>query len=309
MTGCSAGRPFAAKMRRTASRIARVGTEPVDGLGRKRDQLARRAARCGGAIDVLGRSSRDHRRATVMPARDAASAREGQRRAWRNLLEFELFAPREPARSSRVARRNPVQQGAVMSEFLFTSESVSEGHPDKVADQISDAVLDAILDAGSARPGRRGDAGIDRAGRDDRRDHDRSQARLRAHRARHDPPHRLQRPGAALRRRGLRGDGLLRTAVARHRARRRSHVRRVHEPGRRRPGPDVRLRLRRDADADAVPDLLRAPARAAAERGAPRRPAAVAAPRREVAGHGALRRRQAEQRSTPSCSRRSITRA
>ncbi|PWG62013.1 S-adenosylmethionine synthetase N-terminal domain-containing protein, partial [Spiribacter halobius] len=28
---------------------------------------------------------------------------------------------------------------------LFTSESVSEGHPDKVADQISDAVLDAII--------------------------------------------------------------------------------------------------------------------------------------------------------------------
>jgi S-adenosylmethionine synthetase len=32
-----------------------------------------------------------------------------------------------------------------MSEYLFTSESVSEGHPDKVADQISDAILDAIL--------------------------------------------------------------------------------------------------------------------------------------------------------------------
>src|SRR5262245_26672668 len=30
-------------------------------------------------------------------------------------------------------------------EFLFTSESVSEGHPDKVADQISDGVLDAIM--------------------------------------------------------------------------------------------------------------------------------------------------------------------
>ncbi len=30
-------------------------------------------------------------------------------------------------------------------EYLFTSESVSEGHPDKVADQISDAVLDAVL--------------------------------------------------------------------------------------------------------------------------------------------------------------------
>ena len=33
-----------------------------------------------------------------------------------------------------------------MSRSLFTSESVSEGHPDKVADQISDAILDAMLD-------------------------------------------------------------------------------------------------------------------------------------------------------------------
>src|SRR4030088_626699 len=31
------------------------------------------------------------------------------------------------------------------SEFLFTSESVTEGHPDKIADQISDGVLDAVL--------------------------------------------------------------------------------------------------------------------------------------------------------------------
>ncbi|MFR9519521.1 MAG: S-adenosylmethionine synthetase N-terminal domain-containing protein, partial [Rikenellaceae bacterium] len=29
--------------------------------------------------------------------------------------------------------------------FLFTSESVSEGHPDKVSDQISDAILDEFL--------------------------------------------------------------------------------------------------------------------------------------------------------------------
>ena len=35
----------------------------------------------------------------------------------------------------------PLQDG----EFLFTSESVTEGHPDKIADQISDAVLDAAL--------------------------------------------------------------------------------------------------------------------------------------------------------------------
>ena len=32
------------------------------------------------------------------------------------------------------------------NEFLFTSESVTEGHPDKVADQISDGVLDAVMD-------------------------------------------------------------------------------------------------------------------------------------------------------------------
>ena len=30
--------------------------------------------------------------------------------------------------------------------YLFTSESVTEGHPDKVCDQISDAILDALLD-------------------------------------------------------------------------------------------------------------------------------------------------------------------
>src|SRR5579862_8204684 len=32
------------------------------------------------------------------------------------------------------------------NEYLFTSESVSEGHPDKIADQISDAILDAIIE-------------------------------------------------------------------------------------------------------------------------------------------------------------------
>ncbi|MBQ9563041.1 MAG: methionine adenosyltransferase, partial [Lachnospiraceae bacterium] len=32
-----------------------------------------------------------------------------------------------------------------MAHYLFTSESVTEGHPDKICDQISDAVLDAIL--------------------------------------------------------------------------------------------------------------------------------------------------------------------
>src|SRR6266705_6515291 len=34
---------------------------------------------------------------------------------------------------------------AVLKDYVFTSESVNEGHPDKVCDQISDAILDAIL--------------------------------------------------------------------------------------------------------------------------------------------------------------------
>ena len=44
------------------------------------------------------------------------------------------------------------------NEFLFTSESVTEGHPDKIADQISDSVLDAIMSRGpdrAASPARR----------------------------------------------------------------------------------------------------------------------------------------------------------
>ncbi len=45
----------------------------------------------------------------------------------------------------RPADNQPDELWRAMSEFLFTSESVSEGHPDKVADQISDAIVDAIL--------------------------------------------------------------------------------------------------------------------------------------------------------------------
>jgi S-adenosylmethionine synthetase len=50
------------------------------------------------------------------------------------------------ARLFRIIILSDLQHGANMADsYLFTSESVSEGHPDKVADQISDAVLDAIL--------------------------------------------------------------------------------------------------------------------------------------------------------------------
>ncbi len=47
----------------------------------------------------------------------------------------------EAIQSKPAARRSP----ATRHSLLFTSESVTEGHPDKVADQISDAILDAIM--------------------------------------------------------------------------------------------------------------------------------------------------------------------
>jgi hypothetical protein len=60
-----------------------------------------------------------------------------------------------PLREEILLKRSPLFPGAThcnqpwslraMNDFLFTSESVSEGHPDKVSDQISDAILDAIF--------------------------------------------------------------------------------------------------------------------------------------------------------------------
>ena len=34
----------------------------------------------------------------------------------------------------------------MLENYIFTSESVTEGHPDKIADQISDSILDALLE-------------------------------------------------------------------------------------------------------------------------------------------------------------------
>ncbi len=49
-----------------------------------------------------------------------------------------------PARAE-TGRRTQQRGNTIQMSYLFTSESVSEGHPDKIADQISDAVLDEIL--------------------------------------------------------------------------------------------------------------------------------------------------------------------
>src|SRR5207302_4106034 len=41
--------------------------------------------------------------------------------------------------------RRRIRLSEALRNFLFTSESVTEGHPDKIADQISDAVLDEVM--------------------------------------------------------------------------------------------------------------------------------------------------------------------
>ena len=51
-----------------------------------------------------------------------------------------------PDRRGRVGGRPRIHPAAMTHRHLFTSESVTEGHPDKLADQISDAVLDSILE-------------------------------------------------------------------------------------------------------------------------------------------------------------------
>ena len=67
----------------------------------------------------------------------------------------------------------PTSKPLAEGEHLFTSESVTEGHPDKVADQISDGVLDAIMAEDPERPRRLRDPGQHRHGGGLRRDLDR----------------------------------------------------------------------------------------------------------------------------------------
>ena len=151
------------------------------------------------------------------------------------------------------------------------------------------------LHAGPALARGRRDAVQHRPGGAGRRDHHQRARRLHPGRARHHQAHRLRQHRVRHRLQGLRGAGGLRQAEQRHRPGRGPRERRPPEHRRRRPGPDVRLRLRRDARADARADLLRAPPGRAPGAAAQGRPAALPAPGREEPGDDALRRRQAAQ--------------
>ncbi len=147
-------------------------------------------------------------------------------------------------------------------KLLFTSESVTEGHPDKLCDQIADSVLDCLLRAGPDEPG-----GL-RSGHQDRlrdaagRDHHQRLCQLRRTRPPGGQRDRLRPGQERLRRQHLRG--ALRHCQPepgyRH-GRQQIPGSQGRRPGpdrpdrRRRPGHDVRLRLQRDRPAHADADL------------------------------------------------------
>ena len=182
--------------------------------------------------------------------------------------------------------------------YLFTSESVTEGHPDKMCDQVSDAILDAILARRPERPRGVRDRHDDRPRHGPGRDLDDHLRRLPVDRPRHRPRHRLHPRRLRLRLPDLRHAGVGQGAVAGHRPGRRFRARgpRRRGPGlrarRRRPGHDVRLRLPRDARADAAADRPGPPDGAPPVRGPQVRPAAVPAPRRQDPGHRRVRARR-----------------
>ena len=133
-----------------------------------------------------------------------------------------------------------------------------------------------------------------------RRDLDHDLRRLPERRPRHRPRHRLHEGRVRLRLPDLRHARVGQGAVGRHRDGRRRGARgpvrrRARERARRRrPGDDVRLRLPRDAGADAAADRARAPHGAPARRGPQERPAAVPPPRRQDPGHRRVRARRPE---------------
>src|ERR687892_1891521 len=66
------------------------------------------------------------------------------RRAWERRVSA---VPKEAPGDGRVGKITEATRGeaSMRKDFMFTSESVTEGHPDKLCDQISDAIVDRFL--------------------------------------------------------------------------------------------------------------------------------------------------------------------
>ena len=120
-----------------------------------------------------------------------------------------------------VSIRSRTSTGHCMSTYTFTSESVTEGHPDKMADQVSDSDSRRDPHRGSRRTCRLRDPADHRSVRDRRRDHHVGIRRHPQDRPRDDQRHRLRQRALRLRRQHLRRHRLDRRAEPRHRPGRR----------------------------------------------------------------------------------------
>ena len=299
--------------RRSRTRTSRSRAKATASAARSRSagrsrRDSRSSARSSASSRPTGSSRSSHARAGRLegsPVRDRAS--RSRDRATSTRPEGPPPAERVPRRSadpSWYARSDPCRLRAMSivdaAHYLFTSESVTEGHPDKMCDQISDAILDAIIrEDPNARVACEtatttglvmvlGEittttyVDFQAIVRDTVRDIGYTRADYGFDyltcgtlvSVKEQSPDIAQGVDSALE---VRDDAAL--AV---RARRR------------RPGDDVRLRLPRDARADAAADRPGPPDGPPPRRGPQVRPAAVPPPRRQDPGHGRVRARRPE---------------
>ena len=290
---------------RRASPAIRPRSRPRDGVTDGRRDVRRRCQRTPVTqVDIAslprlqpapraGRADRAERQPRLPAARDDLAQDPRHRR----------HARRRPRRNTtaEIFLSDPMTQLAD-NEYLFTSESVTEGHPDKVADQISDGVLDAVLQGRPVRPRRLRDARQHRPRRGLGRDLDETYVDIQE--IARETIRKIGYTDADL---GFSADscavlnaidkqspdiaqGVDQALRDAHRPRRR---RRARHRRRRRPGHDVRLRLERDRRAHAAADLAGAQARQAPRRRPQGRGRPVPAPRRQDPGLRPLPRRQA----------------
>jgi S-adenosylmethionine synthetase len=81
----------------------------------------------------------------LIPAGLILVDRRGDFQKETSCIQRGFFYLPELIKEYRFVQNNPRRRLTMGKNYLFTSESVTEGHPDKVSDQISDAILDAIL--------------------------------------------------------------------------------------------------------------------------------------------------------------------
>ncbi len=246
-------------------------------------------------IDFVERGQRGREATAISRGRGQARTREKLLRSPNSPILYRLFAC-DPWSDPEPMSQLPD------NEYLFTSESVTEGHPDKIADQISDGVLDAVLKDDPY--GRVACETLVNTGLIVVSGEISTDTYVDIQEIARETVRKIGYTDAEL---GFSADScavlnaidkqspdIAQGVDASHETRTDSdRRRRARRRRRRRPGHDVRLREQRDAVVDAAADLARPPARKAARRGAPRRLARLPAPGRQDPGLRPLRRRQA----------------